>query len=76
MRFKHINVHAENLLNNAMIVLIETEISGMYRVIVDYTNELEEKYHTVESVCRLLMISMAQLCGSGTMRLKQTLNKN
>lgn len=53
MKFKHVNIHAENLLNEAMIVLIETEISGMYRVAVDYTNELEEKYHTVESVCRL-----------------------
>ena len=53
MKFKHINIHAGKLLNDAMIVLIETEISGIYRVVVDHTNELEEKYHTIESVCRL-----------------------
>ena len=42
-----------------MIVLIETEISGMYRVVVDYTNELEENIIQLNLFVVFLMNSMA-----------------
>lgn len=54
MKFEHTNIHTTKKLNEAHIVLSETSIKGIYLKVMDYTTDLDEKYYTTETVCRLL----------------------